>query len=75
MAVIGTIIGEFVGSNKGLGYLTLIANNNLNTPLALAAIALISLFGLLLYAAIVLIEMVSLPWKPVDLALQEVTQP
>lgn len=64
LAVIGAIIGEFVGSNKGLGYLILIANNNLNTPLALAAIVLVSLFGLALYAAIVLLERVSLPWKP-----------
>jgi NitT/TauT family transport system permease protein len=73
LAVIGAIIGEFVGSNQGLGYLILIANNNLNTPLALAAIVLISIFGLILYAAIVLIEMASLPWKQPDLALAEVT--
>jgi NitT/TauT family transport system permease protein len=74
LAVIGAIIGEFVGSNRGLGYLVLIANNNLNTPLALASIALISLFGLVLYAAIVLIEMATVPWKEADLALEEVTQ-
>ena len=74
LAVIGAIIGEFVGSNRGLGYLILIANNNLNTPLALASIALISLFGLVLYAAIVLIEMATVPWKEADLALEEVTQ-
>ena len=74
LAVIGAIIGEFVGSNKGLGYLILIANNNLNTPLALAAIAIVSLFGLVLYSAIVLIEMVSLPWKPAEIALDEATR-
>jgi NitT/TauT family transport system permease protein len=74
LAVIGAIIGEFVGSNRGLGYLILIANNNLNTPLALASIALISLFGLILYAAIVLIEMATVPWKEADLALEEVAQ-
>jgi NitT/TauT family transport system permease protein len=74
LAVIGAIIGEFVGSNRGLGYLVLIANNNLNTPLALAAIALISLFGLLLYAAIVLLEMVSLPWKPAEITLEGVAR-
>jgi NitT/TauT family transport system permease protein len=74
LAVIGAIIGEFVGSNKGLGYLILIANNNLNTPLALAAIVLVSLFGLLLYAAIVLIERISLPWKPAEPALEEVAR-
>ena len=66
LAVIGVVIGEFVGSNKGLGYLVLIANNNLDTPLALAAIWLISLFGLLLYGAITLIEMASMPWQPVQ---------
>ena len=75
LAVIGAIIGEFVGSNRGLGYLILIANNNLNTPLALAAIAVVSLFGLLLYAAIVLIERVSLPWKPAELGLDESRRP
>ena len=74
LAVIGAIIGEFVGSNRGLGYLILIANNNLNTPLALASIALVSLFGLVLYAAIVLIEMATVPWKEADLALEKVTQ-
>jgi NitT/TauT family transport system permease protein len=74
LAVIGAIIGEFVGSNRGLGYLVLIANNNLNTPLALAAIALVSLFGLALYAAIVLLEMVSLPWKPVEISLDGVAR-
>jgi NitT/TauT family transport system permease protein len=74
LAVIGAIIGEFVGSNKGLGYLVLIANNNLNTPLALAAITLVSLFGLVLYAAIVLLEMVSLPWKPAEITLDGVAR-
>jgi NitT/TauT family transport system permease protein len=74
LAVIGAIIGEFVGSNRGLGYLILIANNNLNTPLALASIALVSLFGLVLYTAIVLLEMVSVPWKPAEIALEEVAR-
>jgi NitT/TauT family transport system permease protein len=74
LAVIGAIIGEFVGSNKGLGYLILIANNNLNTPLALAAIVLVSLFGLILYGAIVLMEAALVPWKEPDLALEEVSR-
>ena len=71
LAVIGAIIGEFVGSNVGLGYLVLIANNNLNTPLELASIALISTFGLLLYGAILLLERVSMPWRPAEGGLSE----
>ncbi len=72
LAVIGAIIGEFVGSNAGLGYLVIIANNNMNTPLALAAIAIISVFGLLLYGAIGLLELVSMPWKPAESSLTQV---
>lgn len=71
LAVIGAIIGEFVGSNVGLGYLVLIANNNMNTPLAIASIALISGFGLLLYGGILLLERLSMPWKPVGAGLSE----
>jgi NitT/TauT family transport system permease protein len=71
LAVIGVIIGEFVGSNVGLGYLILIANSNMNTSLAIASIILISAFGLLLYGAIVLFERLAMPWKPVDSVLSE----
>lgn len=71
LAVIGVIIGEFVGSNVGLGYLVLIANTNMNTALAIAAIILISIFGLALYGAIVLLERLAMPWKPLEPALAE----
>lgn len=63
LAVIGTIIGEFVGSNVGLGYLILIANNQADTPLAFAAIILISLFGLVLYGLIAGCEKFVMPWR------------
>ncbi len=63
LAVIGTIIGEFVGSNVGLGYLILIANNQMNTSLAFASIIIVSLFGLLLYGLIAAIEHVAMPWR------------
>jgi NitT/TauT family transport system permease protein len=63
LAVIGTIIGEFVGSNVGLGYLILIANNQMNTPLAFASIIIVSLFGLMLYGLIAAIETVAMPWR------------
>jgi NitT/TauT family transport system permease protein len=70
LAVIGAIIGEFVGSNSGLGYLVIIANNNMNTPLALASIVVISVFGLLLYGTISALEMMSMPWKPVEITAE-----
>jgi len=62
LAVIGAVIGEFVGGNNGLGYLILIANQELDTPLAFAALFILSLGGIILYWAIELAEKVCIPW-------------
>jgi len=62
LAVIGAVIGEFVGSDVGLGYLIVIANNQIDTALGLASIFLISVIGLLLYGAVVLAERLCTPW-------------
>lgn len=62
LAVIGAIIAEFVGSDVGLGYLIVMANNQMDTALGVASIVLISAFGLLLYGAIVLLERLAMPW-------------
>jgi NitT/TauT family transport system permease protein len=63
LAVIGAIIGEFVGGNKGLGYLILIANQELDTPLAFAALFILSLGGIALYWSIEIAEKVCVPWS------------
>jgi len=63
LAVIGAIIGEFVGGDKGLGYLIIIANQELDTPLAFAALVVISFGGIVLYGAIELLERLALPWE------------
>ena len=41
LAVIGAVIGEFVGSDVGLGYLIVIANNQMDTALGIASIFLL----------------------------------
>jgi NitT/TauT family transport system permease protein len=63
LAVIGAIIGEFVGGNRGLGYLILIANQDLDTPLAFAALLILSVVGIVLYALIELAEWLLIPWS------------
>jgi NitT/TauT family transport system permease protein len=70
LAVIGAVIGEFVGSDVGLGYLIVIANNQLDTPLALASILLVSFIGLVLYGAIIALERVCTPWAATEGGLQ-----
>jgi NitT/TauT family transport system permease protein len=66
LAVIGAVIGEFVGSDVGLGYLIVIANNQIDTALGLASIFLISLIGLILYGAVVLVERLCAPWAAAE---------
>ncbi|MFQ5695698.1 MAG: ABC transporter permease [Terriglobia bacterium] len=63
LAVIGAVVGEFVSSEKGLGYLVVIANNQLDTALAIASILLLTAFGLALYAVVLLVEWASMPWR------------
>jgi NitT/TauT family transport system permease protein len=62
LAVIGAVIGEFVGSNEGLGNLLLVANSQVNTPLAYAALFALAALGIGLYAAVVAVELALKPW-------------
>jgi NitT/TauT family transport system permease protein len=62
LAIIGAIIGEFVGGNRGLGYLIIVANQELDTALAFAAIFLLSVMGIILYALIEICERRLIPW-------------
>ena len=70
LAVIGAIIGEFVASDVGLGYLIVIANNQMDTALGIASIFLVSVIGLVLYGAILAIERVCTPWAAAEGGLQ-----
>ena len=64
LAVIGAVIGEFVGSEDGLGYLILVSTSQAHTPLAFAALVLLTAISILLYYGIVLIEWIAVPWAP-----------
>jgi NitT/TauT family transport system permease protein len=66
LAVIGAIIGEFVGGNQGLGYLVVIANSEMRTQMSFAALLLLSLLGLGLFGLIVLVERWLIPWGVTD---------
>lgn len=56
LAVAGAIVGEFIGSERGLGYLMLQVQINLDTASMFMAVLLISLIGILLYASVALME-------------------
>ncbi len=56
LAVAGAIVGEFLGSDKGLGYLMLQVQVTLDTAAMFMAVLLITLIGMLLYGAVLLLE-------------------
>ena len=56
LAVAGAIVGEFLGSDKGLGYLMLQVQVTLDTAAMFMAVVLITLIGMVLYAAVLLLE-------------------
>jgi NitT/TauT family transport system permease protein len=61
-SVIAAIIAEFVGAEKGLGYLILIASNEQNTPMMFASFAILAVVGLILFRLVVFIERIAIPW-------------
>ena len=63
-AVIGAVIGEFVGSENGLGYLILVSTSQSRTPLAFGALVLLTVMSIVLYYAVALIERIVVPWAP-----------
>lgn len=63
-AVIGAVIGEFVGSENGLGYLILISTSQSRTPLAFGALVLLTIMSIVLYYGVAFIERVMVPWAP-----------
>jgi len=61
-AVVGAIVGEFVASQKGLGYVIITTQGSMNTPVAFAALVWISVIGLAVYGAVVLAARWIAPW-------------
>jgi NitT/TauT family transport system permease protein len=62
LSVIGAVVGEFVGSDKGLGYVILSATSYWKTELAFSSMILLSLMAILLFGAVSLVERFACPW-------------
>ena len=61
-AVIGAVIGEFVGAESGLGYLILASSSQARTPVAFAALVVLTVMSIILFYAMELIEKRAVPW-------------
>lgn len=64
MAFVGAVIGEYLGSAAGVGYLILQAESVFDIDTVLAGIVLLTIFALLLDYAVTLAERRLLRWHP-----------
>jgi NitT/TauT family transport system permease protein len=62
LAIAGAVVGEFVGADKGLGYLLLVTNSNMETSLMFAAIVALTIIGLTFFYLVELVESILIPW-------------
>lgn len=73
MALIGTIVGEFVTGQQGLGYIIMFAASNADSALTFAALGLLCLVGLSVYGTVLLAESFAQRWYGAPFATEGFT--
>jgi len=63
LSVIGAVVGEFVGADRGLGFLINIGRGQYDTALVFVAVFTLVAMALLLYGAVILLERKLLAWQ------------
>lgn len=63
LAVIGAVVGEFVGADRGLGFLINRARGQYDTALVFVAVLTLVLLATTLYSSVALLEAVTLKWQ------------
>ncbi|MGQ0550535.1 MAG: ABC transporter permease [Armatimonadota bacterium] len=64
LALVGAVVGEYLGSARGLGYIIAQAEGVFDTTGVFAGIVVLSVFVLLIDAVVTVIERRTLVWKP-----------
>jgi NitT/TauT family transport system permease protein len=67
LAIVGAIVGEFVGAEHGLGYLIVISSAHLETPTVFQAIGAAALIGIAMFYALETIEKRVIFWTSAEL--------
>jgi putative hydroxymethylpyrimidine transport system permease protein len=62
VAVIGAVFGELVGSDAGLGHAIQVGTAQLLTARVFAAVLILAVIGMLLFALVALLERWAVPW-------------
>ncbi|MGP0089452.1 MAG: ABC transporter permease [Xanthobacteraceae bacterium] len=66
LAIVGAIVGEFVGAEHGLGYLIVISSAHLETPTVFQAIAAAAIIGIAMFYVIEFLEKRIVFWAAVE---------
>lgn len=66
MVVVGAIVGEFIASDRGLGYIIINSQYTMDTPPIFAALVIVSALGVGLFGLVSLAERVLTPWSRKD---------
>lgn len=66
LAVVGAIVGEFVGATQGLGYVIMVSSAHLETAMLFSAIFASAFAGITLFYAVGLVERLIVFWQPAD---------
>ena len=62
LALIGSVVGEFVASDRGLGYAIMVAQGSFDTVQIFACIAILGAMGTIMFFAVEWLERIVLPW-------------
>jgi len=63
LSVIGAVVGEFVGSDRGLGFLINVARGQYDTALVFVAVFALIIMAMALYGLVVALESSLLKWR------------
>ncbi len=64
LAVVGVVVGELVGGNRGLGYLLTFGEGQANTAMVFVSIVMLTLVGGIAYLMVILVEQRVLHYLP-----------
>jgi len=64
LALVGSVVGEFIGGNRGIGYLILSGQFNLDSALVFACLLSLTFFTTIGMGVVALAERLFLAWRP-----------
>ncbi len=63
MCVVGAIVGEFIASDRGLGYIIINSQYTMDSPPIFAALIVVSVIGIALFGGVSFFERIVMPWS------------